>query len=243
MPNGTSSLDFARDLVFFCRQKRNPPAANDASVSYGQGKVLSLGQPHRRSERALASRPKEGLFKGKWHRKQCRVVPTFSSSVNHRSKAANYKSQPVALTKTEPDRRRTKDLLNSLLVGVATDEILKDCQHVPPVVDDALEHGAEVRLALTFPVPFGEHGCWDGNIPPELVRFVTSQEKPVEKGSLALRELEILQDFFDRIGLRGHIERAVYRFRRGRQESEPRNQMKQSLPVYTPLATFRKGPG
>jgi len=97
--------------------------------------------------------------------------------------------------------------LNSLLVGVVTDEILEDCQDVPTVVDDALEHGAEVRLVLTFAVPLGEHGRRDGNIAAELVWFMTSQEEPVEEGGLTLRELEILQDFFDRIGLRGHIEK------------------------------------
>jgi hypothetical protein len=98
-----------------------------------------------------------------------------------------------------------KRLLNSLLGSVATDQVFKNCQHMSTVFNDPLEHRAKVRLALAFSVPFGQYGRGNGDVPSEFLRFVPAQEKPVEKSRFALRKLEILQHFLDRIGLRAHI--------------------------------------
>jgi len=87
------------------------------------------------------------------------------------------------------------------------DEILEDGKNVAAIFDDALEHGAEARLALRFAVPFGEHRGGDGNIAAQLFGFVPTQEEAVEKSGLALGKLKILQDFFYRIGLCSHLER------------------------------------
>ena len=63
--------------------------------------------------------------------------------------------------------------MNSLLGRVATDEVFEDGQDVPAVLDDTIEHRAEMRLALAFAVPFGEHGRGDGNVPPKFFRFMS----------------------------------------------------------------------
>jgi hypothetical protein len=90
---------------------------------------------------------------------------------------------------------------------VAADQVFEDGQDVTAILDDAFKHGAKVRLALRFAVPFGEHGGRDGDVTAELFGFVAAQEEAIEKRGFALRELEILQDLFNRIGLRGHIEK------------------------------------
>lgn len=85
------------------------------------------------------------------------------------------------------------------------DEIFEDGEHVAAILHDALEHRAKARLALRFAVPFGENRGRHGDIPAKLFGLVAAQEKAVEKGGFPLRELEVLQDLFYRIGLRGHI--------------------------------------
>jgi hypothetical protein len=98
-------------------------------------------------------------------------------------------------------------LLDFLRGGVVADEVFKNGQNVAAIFDDPFEHRAEARLALGFTVPFSKNGGGYGDIPAKLVGFVASQEEAVEKGGFSLRELEVLQDFFYRIGLRGHIEK------------------------------------
>ena len=87
------------------------------------------------------------------------------------------------------------------------DEIFENGQDVATIFDDPFEHRAKMRLPLGFTVPFGKNGGGDGDIPAKLFGLVAAQEEAVEKSGFPLRELEVLQDFFYRIGLRGHIEK------------------------------------
>ncbi len=98
-------------------------------------------------------------------------------------------------------------LLNSLGPGVTADEVFENGQDMTAVLDDAFEHRAKVRLALRFTVPFGEHGGGYADIAAELFGLVATQKEAIKKRGFSLRELEILQDLFNRTGLRGHIEK------------------------------------
>jgi hypothetical protein len=73
------------------------------------------------------------------------------------------------------------------------DEILEDREDVPTVAYDAFEKGAECWFLARFTVPFCEHCGRHLYVAPQLFRGVASQEEPIEKGSLSLRELEVLQ--------------------------------------------------
>jgi hypothetical protein len=106
----------------------------------------------------------------------------------------------------------SKNLLNALRLPVRPDQGIEDGQHVPAVVHHAFENIFQLRVALCFAVPFGEDRARHLDVPPQLVCGVAAQKQAIEKSSLALRILKILQ----RIGgyelwQRGHKENAVYR--------------------------------
>lgn len=98
------------------------------------------------------------------------------------------------------------------------DEIFKDREDVPAVADHAVEQFAELGLAGGFFVPFRQNRGGDFDIAAQLLRRVATQKQPIEKGRFTLREFELPQDVFNRVGRCGHNESAVYRFRRSRQE-------------------------
>jgi hypothetical protein len=87
------------------------------------------------------------------------------------------------------------------------DEVLENGEHVLPVAEHTLEQRAQVRLALAFAVPFGHHRRRNGDIAPQLLGRMAAQKQTVEKGCLALWELEILQHFVERIGQSRHSEK------------------------------------
>jgi hypothetical protein len=98
-------------------------------------------------------------------------------------------------------------LLNSLGRGVTANEVFENGQDMTAVFDDAFEHRAKVRLALRLAVPFGEHRGGYADVAAELFGLVATQKEAIKKRGFALWELEILQDLFNRIGLRSHIEK------------------------------------
>jgi len=90
------------------------------------------------------------------------------------------------------------------------DQILENSEHMPAIFNDAFKHRPKVRLALTLAVPLGQNRRRNGNVPPQLLRIVAAQEKAVKKCSFTLRELKILHDFVERIGLRCHSRKGQF---------------------------------
>jgi len=99
---------------------------------------------------------------------------------------------------------KTERLLNLLSRGVVHDQILKDREHVPAIFHHSLEHRAKVRLALTLAIPLRENRRRHSDVPPQFFGVVPSEEEPVEKRGLPLRELEFLGRLIKRIGLCCH---------------------------------------
>jgi Cu-Zn family superoxide dismutase len=95
--------------------------------------------------------------------------------------------------KTDPSGN--SDLLDSLGFGVVADERFKDREHVAPILHDPVENAAQLRLALRLAVPFGQHFGRHGDVAPEVFRAVPAQEKPIKKGRLPLRKVEISRGF------------------------------------------------
>lgn len=87
------------------------------------------------------------------------------------------------------------------------DEVLEDGEDVLAVANDALKQRAQVRLALAFAVPFRHDGRRHGDIAPQLLCGMPAEKQAVKKGRLALRELEILHRFVERIGQSRHGEK------------------------------------
>lgn len=106
-----------------------------------------------------------------------------------------------------PPRKNFRELLDFLRGGVVPDQVFKNGEHVAAIFDDAFEHRAEVRLALTFTVPLGEDGGGNGDVAPQFLGGVPAQEQTVKKCGFALRKLEILRGLVQRIGLSCHVEK------------------------------------
>jgi hypothetical protein len=62
---------------------------------------------------------------------------------------------------------------------------------------DARKHLAQTGIPFGFAVPLGENSDRNFDIPPKLFRRMTAQEEAVEKGRLALREIEVVLRVFD----------------------------------------------
>jgi len=73
------------------------------------------------------------------------------------------------------------------------DQILEDREDVPPIADDPFEKRAEGGLVLGFSIPLGQDGRRHLDVAPQFLGRVPAQEEAIEKGSLSLRELEVLQ--------------------------------------------------
>ena len=102
-------------------------------------------------------------------------------------------------------------LLNALGVAVRTHEGIEDGQDVTAVIHHALKNITKLRVAFCLAVPFGKDHCRHFDVSPQLVRGMTAQEQAVEKGSLTLREVEIVHDFGgNELWHRRHRENAVY---------------------------------
>src|SRR5467141_943587 len=99
-------------------------------------------------------------------------------------------------------------LLNALGVAVRTHEGIEDGQDVTAVIHHALKNITKLRVAFCLAVPFGKDHCRHFDVPPQLVRGMTAQEQAVEKGSLTLREVEIVHHFGgNELWHRGHKEK------------------------------------
>lgn len=99
----------------------------------------------------------------------------------------------------------TRLLLNPLLLAVPAHQSVEYRKDVAPIFHDAEENIAQPRLALGLAVPFCEDCRRNFNIAPELLWRVAPQKKAVEKGSLALRKLEVIADFHgNELCHRGH---------------------------------------
>ena len=73
-----------------------------------------------------------------------------------------------------------------------TDQVLEDCENMLAILHDPLQKRAQVGLAYGFFIPLGAHGGGNLNIAPQFIGGMAAQEHPIKKGSLALRELEVL---------------------------------------------------
>jgi hypothetical protein len=58
------------------------------------------------------------------------------------------------------------ELLKFLSCGIVDDQVIEDSQDVLPVLDDAFEQRAQLRLADRFPVPLGQDGCGHFDVAP-----------------------------------------------------------------------------
>src|ERR1700730_8320516 len=63
------------------------------------------------------------------------------------------------------------------------------------VVHHAGEDIAELRVALRFVMPFGEHCGGNLNVAAQLFGRMSTQEQAIEKGRLSLRKVVIMHDF------------------------------------------------
>jgi len=99
---------------------------------------------------------------------------------------------------------RCAKLLQALGCGIVAEQIFENCEDVLAVLNDAFQHRTKLGLALGFAVPFGEDCGRDANIAAEFIGGVAAEKKAVEKRGFALRELEVLQSFVERIGRGRH---------------------------------------
>src|SRR5208337_2462200 len=86
-------------------------------------------------------------------------------------------------------------LLDAAVLHFATDQRIENGQNVPAVFHHAAQDIPEVRLALHFPVPLGQHRWGYFDILPQPLRGMPAQEKPIEKGRLTLRKVQVRSDF------------------------------------------------
>ena len=99
---------------------------------------------------------------------------------------------------------RCAKLLQALRGGIVAEQIFENCEDVLAVLNDAFQDRTKLGLALGFAVPFSEHCGRDANVAAEFISRVAAEKKTVEKGGFALRELEVLQSFVERIGRGRH---------------------------------------
>jgi hypothetical protein len=72
------------------------------------------------------------------------------------------------------------------------EEGIKDGQHMLPIGQHALVEVAVGGFAFGVPVPPHDDVSRNINVPANLIRGMAAKEKPVEKGSFALRETQFL---------------------------------------------------
>lgn len=96
-------------------------------------------------------------------------------------------------------RRKTEGwmgkLLNALRGEVGSHQRLENRQHMPAVIYDALEQRPQFRFPRGFPIPLGQGGHWDFDVPAQLSNRMASQEQAIKKGCLPLREFKVPQRF------------------------------------------------
>ena len=97
-----------------------------------------------------------------------------------------------------------KMLLKELAGGIVVDQRIENSEDVAAIFDDALKHGAKLRLASGFAIPLSKSGCGDRDIAAELLGRVSAEKEAVKEGSFALRELEVPEAIVEGLRLRGH---------------------------------------
>lgn len=101
-------------------------------------------------------------------------------------------------------------LLQPLGGSVVADQGVKDGEDMAAIVDDALEERTKKRLVNGFAIPFCESGGGDGNVATQLIGGMAAEKEAVKKRGFTLRELEVLQNVFDRVGLRRHRRKSQF---------------------------------
>jgi hypothetical protein len=101
-------------------------------------------------------------------------------------------------------RLRCVKLLEALRGGIVAEQIFENCEDVLAVLDDAFQNRTKLGLALGFAIPFSEHRGWHANVAAEFIGGVAAEKKAVEKSGFALRKLEVLQSFVERVGYGRH---------------------------------------
>ena len=86
------------------------------------------------------------------------------------------------------------------------DQIFENSEDVLAVLNHSFENRAKRGLALRFAIPLGEDRCGDANVAAEFVSRMAAEKEAVEKRGFALRELEVLQSLFERVGRGRHVE-------------------------------------
>ncbi len=114
-------------------------------------------------------------------------------------------------------------LLQWLAGGIVIYEGIENRQDMPAILDDALKHSPQLRLARRLFIPFRQDRSRNPNILPQLLGGVAPQKEAIEESSLALREFKVAKRLVrrgrQRVGLSRHIKKsAVYGFLRLRQE-------------------------
>src|SRR5260370_4031857 len=85
--------------------------------------------------------------------------------------------------------------MNGLQVTVGPQKTIKDGQDVPSVINHASKNIAKLRIPFRLALPLRQDHRGHFYVPPQLVRGMAAQEQAVQKGPLALREVEIMHDF------------------------------------------------
>ena len=99
---------------------------------------------------------------------------------------------------------RFRKLLQALRSGIVAEEIFENGEDVLAILDDAFQNRTKLGLALGFAIPLSKHRGGDANVAAQFVGGMATKEKAVEKRGFALRELEVLQSFVERIGRGRH---------------------------------------
>jgi hypothetical protein len=94
--------------------------------------------------------------------------------------------------------------LQALRSGIVAEKIFENGEDVLAILNHAFQDGAKLRLALGFAIPLREDSGGYANVAAQFVGGVTAQKEAVEKCGFALRELEVLQTFVERIGHSRH---------------------------------------
>jgi hypothetical protein len=84
------------------------------------------------------------------------------------------------------------------------EQIFENGEDVLAILNYAFQNGAKLGLALGFAIPLGENGGGYANVAAEFIGGMASQKEAVEKCGFALRELEVLQSFVERVGHSRH---------------------------------------
>ena len=84
--------------------------------------------------------------------------------------------QPLAPPELATFIFRRGELLEPLCGRVVADEIIKNRQHVPAILDHPLKQRTQPRFLDRFPIPFGKYRCRHPYVPAKLFRRVAAQK-------------------------------------------------------------------